>query len=102
MGKRGDDQHRYGRHYTPEEVARLLAAFAVRRPTDLVFDPSCGDGRLLREALRLKNTPNPPGRIREVFGIDRSTSAVEIASREGFVSEEFELAARFARQSFRR
>jgi SAM-dependent methyltransferase len=84
MGKRGDDQHRYGRHYTPMEVAGVLAAFAVRNPTDLVFDPSCGDGRLLREVLRLKNTPNRPARIEEVFGIDRSTSAVETASREGF------------------
>ncbi len=65
------------------DVARFLAAFAVRNRTDLVFDPSCGDGRLLREVLRLKGTTNRPGRKEEVFGIDRSTSAVEVASREG-------------------
>jgi SAM-dependent methyltransferase len=84
-----DERHRYGQHYTPREVARLLAAFAVRSSTDLVLDPSCGDGRLLEEAARLKaglssrgkRAPSNPAQ--EVFGIDRSPSAVRLASRTG-------------------
>lgn len=84
-----DEQHRYGQHYTPRQVARLLAAFAVRSSTDLVLDPSCGDGRLLEEAIRLKAGLSPHGRRRssnpsqEVFGIDRSASAVRLASQTG-------------------
>jgi hypothetical protein len=84
-----DERHRYGQHYTPREVARLLAAFAVRSSTDLVFDPSCGDGRLLEEAIRLKAGLSSRGRrgpsnpAEDVFGIDRSASAVRLASRTG-------------------
>ena len=84
-----DERHRYGQHYTPREVARLLAAFAVRSSTDLILDPSCGDGRLLEEAVRLKAGLSPAGRrmsstvAGEVFGIDRSASAVRLAARTG-------------------
>src|SRR5689334_20468143 len=81
-----DERHRYGQHYTPREVARLLAAFAVRSSRDLVFDPSCGDGRLLAEALRLKRIESVrSGRCdpREVYGVDRSAQAVELAAKTG-------------------
>src|ERR1700730_657492 len=87
MARARDQRHRYGQHYTPVEVARLLAAFAVRSESDLVFDPSCGDGRLLDEALRLKDKVSPANRrrhyARQVFGADRSATAVELAARTG-------------------
>src|SRR5689334_5433206 len=87
MAKAKDERHRYGQHYTPNEVARLLAAFAVRAATDLIFDPACGDGRLLAEAIRIKRRLAPPAsqakRAREVFGIDRSASAVGLAAETG-------------------
>ncbi|MFY9608050.1 MAG: N-6 DNA methylase [Blastocatellia bacterium] len=84
-----DERHRYGQHYTPHEVARLLAAFALRSSDDLVFDPSCGDGRLLEEAMRLKKQlfaqgsgPDPTS-SHELFGIERSAPAIEVARRTG-------------------
>ena len=80
------ERHRYGQHYTPREVARLLVAFAVRSSHDLVFDPSCGDGRLLAEALRLKRIQSARSRsrdTREVYGVDRSAQAVGLAARTG-------------------
>jgi SAM-dependent methyltransferase len=89
MAKSRDERHRYGQHYTPREVARLLAAFAVRSPSDLVFDPSCGDGRLLEEALKLKKQLSARHRSRgsvlsnQVFGVERSASAVQAARRTG-------------------
>src|SRR5438309_3049171 len=87
MAEARDERHRYGQHYTPTEVARLLAAFAVRTEGDLVFDPSCGDGRLLDEALRLKVEGSRANRrryhARQVFGADRSATAVELAARTG-------------------
>src|SRR5262245_143040 len=82
-----DERHHYGQHYTPREVAKFLAAFAVRRADDLVFAPSCGDGRLLAEALRLKRELSPrtnrASRVDEVFGVDRSASAIELATGSG-------------------
>ncbi|MEK6285755.1 MAG: N-6 DNA methylase [Acidobacteriota bacterium] len=87
MANSRDERHRYGQHYTPREVARLLAAFAIRRPGDLVLDPSCGDGRLLEEALGLKNRlaahGDSPRLAREVFGVERSPSAGRLARRTG-------------------
>ena len=88
MANARDERHRYGQHYTPREVARLLAALAVRAPDDLVFDPSCGDGRLLEEALRLKKQlclqSRADARLSDqVFGIDRSPAAVQAASQTG-------------------
>jgi type I restriction enzyme M protein len=85
--KSRDERHRYGQHYTPGEVARLLAAFAVRSSDDLVLDPSCGDGRLLEEAMKLKRQLAAGQRLTnstiscEVFGIERSESAAMVARR---------------------
>lgn len=91
-----DERHRYGQHYTPETVARLLAAFAIRSADDLVFDPSCGDGRLLEQALKIKRAliirPDRSSHAREdsadfgndqVYGLDRSAEAVELAAGTG-------------------
>lgn len=87
MAKARDERHRYGQHYTPDEVARLLAAFAVRAATDLIFDPACGDGRLLAEALSVKQwlapTAPPASFAGDIFGIDRSAPAVGLAAATG-------------------
>ena len=89
MANASDERHRYGQHYTPPEVARLLAAFAIRSPGDLVFDPGCGDGRLLEEALKVKKQLSGRHSSRrsrssdQVFGVERSASAVKAARRTG-------------------
>lgn len=36
-----------GAFYTPDAAVRSLVHWAVRRPTDRMLDPSCGDGRFL-------------------------------------------------------
>src|ERR1043165_449244 len=82
-----DERHRYGEHYTPREVGSLLAAFAVRSAEDTVFDPSCGDGRLLQHALdvksalgsnRLSSAADP-----QVFGVERAAAAGTQARSSG-------------------
>ena len=88
MANARDERHRYGQHYTPRDVARLLAAFAVRSRDDLVFDPSCGDGRLLEEALGIKRQLASLSRSKDVlshqvFGVERSPTAVRAARRTG-------------------
>ena len=84
MARTKDERHRYGQHYTPVEVARLLAAFAVRAADDLIFDPACGDGRLLAEAIRVKQALAKPARFGgAAFGIDRSAQAAAQAQETG-------------------
>src|SRR6185503_14483545 len=89
MANSRDERHRYGQHYTPGEVARLLAAFAISSPGDLVLDPSCGDGRLLEEAVRFKQQlckdrhPTRSVLSNQVFGVERSKSAVQAATSTG-------------------
>lgn len=93
-----DDRHRYGQHYTPPNVAQLLAAFAVQSPEDLVLDPSCGDGRLLQAAMDAKNWLRASRSWKQrsndsrqdaccprssLFGVERSTSAARVARRTG-------------------
>jgi methylase of polypeptide subunit release factors len=92
-----DERHRYGQHYTPREVAQLLAAFAVRSGDDIMLDPACGDGRLLAESLRLKKALSETGSSgrREVFGVDRSPEAIRRAAGSGAqvaVSDFFDIA----------
>jgi SAM-dependent methyltransferase len=84
MTDRRDEKHRYGQHYTPERVARLLAAFAVQSPSDLILDPACGDGRLLGEAGRRKKLLSANRRLPcDLFGFDRSAKAVRSAKIAG-------------------
>ena len=102
MPDRKDERHRYGQHYTPDTVGRLLAALAVRSAGDLVLDPSCGDGRLLEQAIKIKEclarkvseSPRVLSKASaagskdrsasvEVFGVDRSAEAVDLASARG-------------------
>ncbi len=45
-------KQRNGVFYTPELLARALATPLINRGTRSVFDPSCGDGRLLHAAYR--------------------------------------------------
>ena len=42
-----EGRKRLGQVFTPDEVARTLVQWAVRRKTDHLLDPSCGDGRFL-------------------------------------------------------
>lgn len=89
MAKKIDERHRYGQHYTPLEVAQVLAAFAVRTASDLVLDPSCGDGRLLKEArergkdLRGRHASAAKKIARNIFGIERSIHAARLAEKTG-------------------
>ncbi len=83
MSYQRDEKHRYGEHYTPAAVARLLAAFAVRASGDKVFDPSCGDGRLLEESLRIKKSLASVRARFDLFGADRSPHAARLAAAAG-------------------
>ena len=40
-------QKQNGAYYTPDAVVRSLVHWAVRKPSDRMLDPACGDGRFL-------------------------------------------------------
>ncbi len=47
-----DKQHTFGQFETPPDVADLLLGFCLRRPTDRLLDPSCGEGAFLARAAQ--------------------------------------------------
>jgi methylase of polypeptide subunit release factors len=89
MARDRGEKHRYGQHYTPPCVARLLASLAIRSATDKVLDPACGDGRLLAAALSIKKElpaashKDYDALSEDVFGLDRTLSAIPLASKTG-------------------
>lgn len=53
-------QKRSGAYFTPDDVAASLVAWACRRPSDRMIDPSCGDGRFLslhRNSVGIEQNP---------------------------------------------
>ena len=46
-GGRVAHKKRLGQFFTPEDVARTLVRWAVRKRNDRILDPSCGDGEFL-------------------------------------------------------
>lgn len=48
-----EERHRYGQHFTGDDVVDLINAFCVRDGADTVLDPACESGTLRRvEAVR--------------------------------------------------
>lgn len=73
-----------GAFYTPEPVAAALLRWAIRKSTDRVFDPSCGEGVFLQAAVaRLADLG---GESNQVFGAEldpqiSSTRLIPLAKR---------------------
>lgn len=42
-----------GGYYTPQGIAKFLADWAVRSPTDTILEPSCGDGALVEATVNI-------------------------------------------------
>ena len=60
-------QKRTGAFYTPDPVASSLVSWAVRRRSDRMLDPACGDGRFISQH------PNS-------VGVEQDRGAIRIAS----------------------
>jgi predicted RNA methylase len=72
-----------GLHFTPAAIVRTLAEEALRahlaaRPSITIFDPACGSGEFLREALRLLILNRYSGTVR-LIGFDISPAACAMA-----------------------
>ena len=85
-----DPEKLRGGYYTSAEVANWLCEWAIRRPSDRVLEPSCGDGAFLEAAAsRLKMLGAKPSAITvQLTGIEivktEATKALDrLAARLG-------------------
>ncbi|VVD60714.1 hypothetical protein PCE31107_00088 [Pandoraea cepalis] len=73
-----------GAYFTPPSIARTLAEEGLREFSNsrieeiVIFDPACGSGELLKEALRILEINGFSGRVL-LRGWDQSQAAVDIA-----------------------
>lgn len=75
-------QKSLGAYYTPPVIARYLAGWAIRRPTDRVLDPGCGEGVFLAAAeAQLQRLGGSGYDHTQLLGIDLNATALETARR---------------------
>ena len=70
----------WGQFATPTDVADVLLGFCLRRPSDRLLDPSCGDGALRRRAARWRawlseQAAAPPGEALSGVELDEEAAA---------------------------
>lgn len=78
-----------GGYYTSPELAAWLCRWAIRKPTDRVLEPSCGDGVFLDAAIR---------RLQSIGSASRSSLAYQLKGIE-VNPQEADKARRFIRES---
>ena len=49
-----EERHKFGQHYTDENIVDVINAFCVHKGDDVVLDPSCGSGGFLVRAYQRK------------------------------------------------
>jgi methylase of polypeptide subunit release factors len=79
-----EERHKFGQHYTNEDLVDVVNAFCIRKGEDIVFDPACGSGSFLVRAYHRKAYLNPSAahqdRIGEIYGSDISLFAAHLAT----------------------
>jgi adenine-specific DNA methylase len=69
-----------GAFFTPRPIATFLVDWAIRRPTDTVFEPSCGEAAFLVEAVsRLRSLGATTIDSRQLQGTDIDAPSVSAA-----------------------
>ena len=78
-----------GGYYTPPALARFLARWAIRTPSDKVLEPSCGDGRILAAAAnRFVELGAPKNSMRnKLLGVELLEEEARKAAQTGATVE---------------
>jgi len=101
-----EERHRYGQHFTGDDVVDLINIFCIRDADATVIDPACGSGSFLVRAYYRKQTLRPrkthAEMLSELFGCDISLypahlATLNLAARE--INEEANY-PRIARRNF--
>jgi hypothetical protein len=108
-----EERHKFGQHYTNEDLVDVVNAFCIRRAEDAVLDPACGSGSFVVRAYhrkawldRDKRLTHPAvshqDRLAQIYGADISLfaahlSTLNLAAREINDEENY---PRIARRNF--
>ena len=79
-----EERHRYGQHFTGDDVVDLINTFCIRSGRDTVLDPACGSGSFLVRAYYRKKhlAPNRAhlDLISDLFGCDIALYPAHLAT----------------------
>ncbi len=79
-----EERHRYGQHFTGDDVVDLINGFCVRNASDAILDPACGSGSFLVRAYYRKRYLDPSRKhldvIGELFGCDIALYPAHLAT----------------------
>jgi len=79
-----EERHRFGQHFTSDEVVDLINAFCIRDANATVLDPACGSGSFLVRAYYLKKSLCPAKShgelLAELFGSDIALYPAHLAT----------------------
>jgi methylase of polypeptide subunit release factors len=79
-----EERHRYGQHFTGDDVVDLINAFCIRDGGDSVLDPACGSGSFLVRAYYRKRHLDPTRRhldqLGDLFGCDIALYPAHLAT----------------------
>jgi len=79
-----EERHRFGQHFTCDEVVDLINAFCIRGADFTVLDPACGSGSFLVRAYYLKKGLNPSKSheelLSDLFGCDIALYPAHLAT----------------------
>lgn len=79
-----EERHRYGQHFTGDDVVDLINAFCIHDPWDKVMDPACGSGSFLVRAYYRKRCLDPKRAhadlLGDLFGCDIALYPAHLAT----------------------
>ncbi len=79
-----EERHRYGQHFTGDDVVDLINAFCIRNGSDTVLDPACGSGSFLVRAYYRKRHLSPTrdhlSQLADLFGCDIALYPAHLAT----------------------
>src|SRR4030095_11769846 len=79
-----EERHKFGQHYTSEDLVDVVNAFCIRKGDAVVFGPACGSGSFLvrayyRKALKDQSVTHQQ-RLSEIYGADIAVFAAHLAT----------------------
>lgn len=79
-----EERHKFGQHYTSEDLVDVVNAFCIRSGTDIVLDPACGSGSFLVRACERKawldSSQSHQARLEQIYGADIALFAAHLAT----------------------
>ena len=86
-----EERHKYGQHYTNEDLVDVVNAFCIRQAEDNVLDPACGSGSFLVRAYqrkawlkqderRTRPALTHQDRLAQIYGVDISVFAAHLST----------------------